>query len=149
MRTHESRFWTAVATGKRDIMKALSAACLISLSGLMLGTGCDTDSATSAVSISPSSATMEVGQSREFVASGGYTYTWSLQDNAIGTLSSRTGDRVTYTALSAPSNGTQVITVTSTIPGSSSGSTSTGSSTTNTVTTAAYQVTAEAIVNFK
>ena len=113
-------------------------------------TGCDTNSATSEVSISPSAVTLQAGQSQEFVASGGYTYSWSLPSPSIGSLSGSSGDRVTYTAPSTiPTNGTQTITVISTIPGTSSGSTTTATNgTATTTTTAGYQVTGQATVNF-
>ena len=143
MNTHVSRSWTAVVT---SVAMVAVSCCLIGLSGLFLGTGCDTDSATSEVTIHPDSVTLHAGQSQEFVATGGYTYSWSLKDEAIGSLSVHTGDRVIYNAISAPSNGTQVITVTSTIPGTSAGSSSTTAS--NTTTTTGYQVTAQAIVTF-
>lgn len=99
-----------------------------------IATGCDTQSSTAKVSIEPSSVRMATGQSQEFVASGGYDYTWDLQDESLGILSSRSGNRVTYTALGV--GAVQVITVTSTIEGASTGTTNSPD----------YQMSAEAFV---
>ena len=97
---------------------SLSAACALLI-------GCDSDSATSKVSISPSSVTVEKGNSIEFTASGGYEYTWSLAEDsagasAYGILSNRTGQKTTYTSLRNASSDpvVRVLTVTSTIEGS-------------------------------
>lgn len=120
------------------------AALLGCLAGSLVWVGCDTDSATSDITISPSSVAMSAGKSQEFVASGGYSYKWELQNSGVGYLSSLTGDRVVYTAPStASSNSTQVIQVTAFIEGTSSGSGSTN------VTSSSYSETAEAIVTFK
>jgi hypothetical protein len=100
--------------------------CGAGLIALALGlgwVGCETQSATSKVTIDPSSATVSAGQSITFTASGGYNYTWSLSDHTLGTLSTTTGDSTTYTSLydPGPSNSAvQVLTVASSIAGSSS-----------------------------
>ena len=66
------------------------------------------------ITISPTSATLNVGESQRFVASAGQGYTegtygWSLSDPQIGSLDVKSGDRVVYTC-AVP--GTQWITVT-------------------------------------
>lgn len=85
-------------------------------------TGCDDDSASSRITVTPASATIEKGQSIEFEASGGYQYTWSLDEDTAGAepyarLSSRKGSRITYTSLrdGAGADEVRVLTVTSTI----------------------------------
>ena len=62
---------------------------------LVLLVGCE-ESEQSPISISPSSATLQSGQSWEFAASGGSDYTWSLRYEDTGTLSTRTGPRVRF-----------------------------------------------------
>lgn len=86
-------------------------------------TGCDTESATANnLSVSPSSATVNEGESVTFEVSGGYDYSWSMSEPTWGSLSSQTGSRTTYTSSYAPDTNTtsyQVLTVVSTIEGSS------------------------------
>jgi hypothetical protein len=109
---------------------------------LMVGTGCETDSAHDRLRLSPESAVLSKGQSQEFVVSGGYTYTWSLASPEHGRLSARTGDRTVYTSTYTPATNAvtqRVMTVTSTIEGSAASSTN----------AAAYSVSAEAIVTHK
>ena len=82
--------------------------------------GCETQSATAPIDVSPASATLTVGQSQEFVATGCFDYNWSLSDSSIGTLSDTSGNRVTYTDTASPATNsvlTQVITVVSSLPG--------------------------------
>ena len=113
--------------------------CCTGLVAVVLGlvwAGCESDSATTRIAIAPPSATISVGQSITFTASGGYDYAWSLSDSTLGTLSTTTGDATTYTSIHdpGPSNSVvQVLTVTSSIPGSS-----TSNSTPNEWTAEAY-----------
>lgn len=106
--------------------------------GIFMGTGCDTDSANSSITVSPSTTTLSPGESTEFTASGGYDYTWSLSpDDGSGTLDATKGSTVIYTCLATNIGTTpKKVIVTSTIEGSSS--TSTTLSGTNTVTTSGY-----------
>lgn len=120
----------------RRLGTALASTMLVS--GLFLGTGCDTDSASSEVGVTPSSVVLNKGQSAEFTASTGYEYTWSLDpDDGSGRLSTLKGPTVTYTCL-ATNIGTspKKVVVTSTIQGSSTGSAAT---TSNGTPTTAYQ----------
>jgi len=81
-----------------------------------------TSPTTSKVKISPDSVTLEYGDSQVFTASGGYEYTWSLEDDSLGTLSTRSGPKTTYTSLYNPDDSTvktQVLTVDSTVGGGS------------------------------
>jgi len=100
-------------------------------------TGCDSDSSSSRITVTPASATISEGQSIEFVASGGYEYTWSLTEYSSGAepygrLSSKTGSRVTYTSLRNGSGAAEVrvLTVTSTIEGADATNSSPGEWTT-------------------
>jgi plastocyanin len=92
--------------------------------------GCEVDSATETVTISPSSVTVRKGQTVQFTASGGYEYQWALSDT-YGTLSATRGQTVTYTCLynAVETNKTVegTLTVTSVIPGDSAGTNSTSS----------------------
>lgn len=110
----------------------------------LLQTGCEVDSATeNNVSISPSSARLDVGESATFTASGGFDYEWSLADGkeTWGTLSTRRGPTTTYTSRHTPATNAQddvqVLTVTSFIQGQSSVSGTNGT---------AYAQTAEAFI---
>jgi len=109
-------------------------------------TGCETESASkNSVSISPSSATLENGQSVQFTATGGYEYSWSLETGTYGTLATRTGTTTVYTSAYEPDTSTnststtvtsvveEVLTVTSTISGLAS-------------TNATYEMTATAYI---
>ena len=113
---------------------SIIAVCGILIAGAFLYVGCETGSGTEQIQVSPSTATLHYGQSVQLTASGGYSYTWSLQSSTsgstvLGTLSSSTGPSVVYTsAINPGSNGvTDVVTVTSVIPGDSSGTNSTSS----------------------
>lgn len=112
-------------------MTALMAAAGIALAGLasLFTTGCESDSADSQVTITPGGATIHSGESVSFTAAGGYDYTWSLSDPSLGTLNTRTGPTVIYTASSASSSSgsVQTLTVVSTIEGAASENTSTNS----------------------
>ena len=79
---------------------ALSAAALVAC---VFTIACETESAGGggAISISPSEATLGIGQSITLKARGAETYAWSLEStNEIGRLSNNTGSTTTYTALS-------------------------------------------------
>ncbi len=92
---------------KRIATLLFSATMLLTMLGLV---GCETESSSqAAITITPSSVTLGVGASQEFVASGWTDYTWSLSNNSAGTLSTKTGDSTIYTAVST-SNITQVLT---------------------------------------
>jgi plastocyanin len=118
---------------------------------LLLPTGCEVDSASEQVLISPESATVDPGDQVQFTAASGYEYTWSLSgDDSLGYLSNKTGQHTTYVATAAPiSNSlTRTLTVQSRIPNSGSGSTTTtttdGTNTTTTTTSLPEEWTAEA-----
>lgn len=105
-------------------------------------TGCETQSATTNVTVEPSAATIRAGESITFTASGGYSYMWSLETSVYGTLSTTSGDTTTYTSIYSPpsstdTNGvttitpvTQVLTVRSFIENSSSSNSTPGEWTT-------------------
>lgn len=118
----------------------------VAITALLFITGCDTESAsTNNVSISPSSASMQEGESVTFTASGGYTYSWSLSEPEWGVLSTTDGNTTTYTSIYSPeTNATayQVLTLTSTIEGSST----TSDSSTSTNSTSSYGMTAEVYI---
>lgn len=86
-------------------------------------TGCEIESASShGVSITPSSVGIREGETVEFTASGGYEYTWSLDEASWGLLSDKTGSKTIYTSRHNPGTNTlavRVLTVTSTIDGGS------------------------------
>lgn len=129
----------------RRLAPALASAVLVA--GLFLGTGCDTDSASSAVDVSPSSVVLSQGESATFTASGGYEYTWSLDPNdGSGRLSTFKGPTVTYTCLTTNTSSPKKVVVTSTIEGSSTGSSVSNGS--NTVTTTAYEQQGYAVVYY-
>ena len=94
-------------------------------------TGCETESVSDQqIRISPESAQIRINQSIELIASGGFNYTWSLSNEGIGVLSTRTGARTVYTSRISPVSSatnitTQVITVTSTLTTAGGGSTNT------------------------
>jgi hypothetical protein len=120
----------------RRLSLALAPTFLIA--GLFLGMGCDTDSASSAIDVSPSSVVLEKGESANFTASGGYEYTWSLDpDDGSGRLSTLTGPTVTYTCLNTNGVTPKKVVVTSTIEGTSTSSSS-GTTSNGTTTTSAY-----------
>ena len=84
-------------------------------------TACETEPASTRVEVTPSSATIREGQSIEFTAHRGYEYTWDLENEGWGVLSTRTGSRTVYTSYYTPASNTtdavQLLTVTSTLPG--------------------------------
>ena len=67
------------------------------------------------IGVAPKSVSLTLNDSQEFVASGGLTYTWSLEgaedDARWAFLSATTGDRVTYTSVKEPDDNTPVIRV--------------------------------------
>ena len=123
---------------------------LIAAATLLLP-GCETDSVSkNDLTITPSSIGLHNGDSTVFTASGGFDYTWSLQNPSWGALSDLTGPTTRYTDRYDPgSNGNasavQTLTVTSTIQGANSspneGSSSNATSaTTNALSTATAQI---------
>jgi hypothetical protein len=116
-----------------NTLYALMTVCAL-LGGAMLWNGCETESVSDQkVTISPSFERLAINQVLELIASGGFEYTWSLEDETIGTLSTRTGPRTVYTARVNPGTNAaataislQTVTVTSTV--SSGGSTNSVSS---------------------
>jgi hypothetical protein len=103
---------------------ARCAALLASAGALLIGyvfTGCEAEPANSGIEIYPASVTLATGEAQEFQVSGGYDYEWSLKDESLGTLNTRTGPRVIYTNRGAGSNTVQEITVTSWIEGTGGG----------------------------
>ena len=92
--------------------------------------GCDVDSADQRILITPSDVTLAPQQSVEFVASGGYEYTWSLSRPQWGSLSTTVGDRTIYTSLvsiDAGLDNIQVLTATSRLTETSGGGTNAAS----------------------
>jgi hypothetical protein len=95
----------------------------------LLFIGCEAEStADLQLDLIPRSATLSHGESVVFTVYGGFDYRWSLSDDTIGKLNTRTGNQVIYTDTSTNS-GTQFLTVQSYIIGAS------GSSPTNIVAT--------------
>ena len=95
--------------------------CLFLLAAVIItAPGCEdieAKPATAQVRITPDSASLNVGQSQLFTASGGYEYTWSLEQDSWGTLSARSGSETIYTSTYDPGTNTsspQELTVTST-----------------------------------
>ena len=78
-------------------------------------TGCEVESASRKIEIHPDSATIKYGETLTLSALNGYVYEWSLSDNTLGTLNTRSGIQVTYTSLTDPASPVlQIITVSST-----------------------------------
>jgi hypothetical protein len=93
--------------------------------------GCETESASeNNVRITPAAAIVLIGQAIELIASGGFEYDWTLENEEWGTLSARKGNRVIYTSNFDPGADTyisrQVVTVSSTLGTDSSGSNTLG-----------------------
>ncbi|NQU41001.1 MAG: hypothetical protein HQ523_13705 [Lentisphaerae bacterium] len=110
------------------------------VAGLCL-VGCETESGTqNNVRITPAAAAILLGQTIELIASGGFEYDWTLEQESWGTLSTRKGSRVLYTSTQDPGasafTAQQIVTVTSTLATESSD----GSN------TLGYVQTAEAII---
>lgn len=88
--------------------------------------GCEKEAVNNPVRIEPSEISVHKGDSVEFVATGGYEYSWWLEHEEWGTLSTRKGPRVVYKALYEPEDQVevQILYVRSTIKGDTvSGST--------------------------
>ena len=122
--------------------KLITVACFCLFgAATLLQTGCETESVSNNdLTITPSSIGLRNGDTAVFTASGGFDYSWSLQNPSWGTLSALTGPTTTYTDRYVPgSNGNasavQVLTVTSSIQGANSSGTG-GSSSSNDTTTA-------------
>lgn len=110
---------------KQCILSTLLAGAFAGI-GAMVWSGCEADSASQAVTITPQSVVVKKGQSVQFQASGGYDYKWSLSPNdGSGILNTKVGSTVIYTCI-ATNIGTypKQIKVVSTIEGTSSGGTS-------------------------
>ena len=94
----------------------------------LLIVGCETRSASEKIIVTPSEVPIVKFETVQFTASNGSDYHWSLENEAWGILSSRTGSQVTYTSIHSASSDSgsvlQVLTVTSVIPGSSDGGSS-------------------------
>lgn len=75
---------------------AAAVACLLILVAI---TGCETQSASTTINITPAAATVRKGESVTFTASGGYDYQWTLADYTLGRLSNNRGTSVTYTGI--------------------------------------------------
>jgi len=104
-------------------------ACMAAGCFAFLLNGCETSPAQEAPEITPSAATVRIGEAVEFRASGGYEYEWSLQNETLGRLDTRRGNKVVYRSMYNPTTSNsalQILTVSSTITGSS-GSTNTDS----------------------
>ena len=89
---------------------------------------CETESTGGggALTVSPASATVAVGQSITLKASGGDVYSWDIvysSSNHIGILSANSGPSVVYSAISGPGEEV-VVRVTSSVGSSSSSSSS-------------------------
>lgn len=89
---------------------------LITAAGLLLA-GCEVDSASSTVEISPDAAYLNSKyQAVTLTAVGGYECTWSLATDAWGYLNTRKGSQVVYTSVYQPtgeSPAIQIVTVAS------------------------------------
>ena len=105
---------------KISILSVLAAACLL------FAAGCETDSTTNTLTIEPGSASLEKFESMTFTVSGGYDYTWSIEDDtssgtAWAQLSTRRGASTRYRSVHDPTSATvRVLTVISVIPGDTS-----------------------------
>lgn len=99
---------------------------LLALAGILVWSGCEADTATQTVVISPESVVVKLGQTVKFSASGGYDYRWNLDPNdGSGALNTSFGNSVLYTCLTTNGSTPKRIEVVSTIEGSSSGTTNT------------------------
>lgn len=108
--------------------RALFLSMLLACAGILTWSGCETDSSSETVVISPQSVVVKRGQTVTFTASGGYDYRWSLDpDDGSGALNAFYGNSVIYTCLATNGTAPKKIVVESTIEGSSSGTTNTPS----------------------
>lgn len=93
---------------KTLITRLSTAAFLVAL---LMQISCENESAAvNNVRITPSSITLSKGQSVELTATGGYIYTWELEDDdtSWGRLSTRNGDKTVYTSLQNATTNTTV-----------------------------------------
>ncbi|MDA0577069.1 MAG: hypothetical protein O3B24_03110 [Verrucomicrobia bacterium] len=125
----------------------LPCVALLVLGAVVLQTGCETQSSEdNGVRVEPHAIGLQVNQSQEFTASGGFNYTWKLSDASLGTLTRKDGPITTYISrFDASSNSTAVVqhlTVTSTL---GSGRTTTDGSNTTT-SSSGFVDTAEAVI---
>jgi hypothetical protein len=115
--------------------------CSLVVLSPLLFLGCEVaSSADTQLNLNPRSVTLKYKESQPFTVSGGYDYRWTLQNETLGKLDKRTGDRVFYTSLTT--NTTQLLTVESYI-NDASGNNSTNISDSN----AAVGVTASAVIS--
>jgi hypothetical protein len=92
----------------------------VSVCVLILLNGCETTPASEKPVITPSTAVVKFGSSVEFNVSGGFEYTWSLQDETLGRLDTLNGSRVVYRSMYEPgvsNSALQILTVSSTLSG--------------------------------
>ena len=90
--------------------------------------GCEISGSQDDLTVTPSTIALSAGQSQAFTVSGGNTYTWYMGNNrdneilGLGSLSSTSGSRVTYTAPFGIFQSTGVVlNVVSAIPGTTRG----------------------------
>ena len=78
---------------------------LLAALGLLVSCENEKSASDSMLEVSPSSARLRRGQTVLLRASGGDNYIWEVQNPELGSLSSRSGSAVVYTALNClPSN---------------------------------------------
>lgn len=123
-------------------------ACVAVLVALALHTGCETQSAeANTVRIEPQAVGLRNGQSQEFRASGGFSYTWSLSNPSMGVLTTTEGETTVYISRTEPAvnagSSVQTLTVTSTLGQSS---TLTDTSTNGTTLVSGFTDTAHAVI---
>ena len=78
---------------------------LISFVAAVLMTGCEVTSDKKQVEINPGSAALRKGEAVTLLASGGADYSWKLETESMGFLSSRSGAAVQYTSRFTPASG--------------------------------------------
>lgn len=81
-------------------------AVLVFSTAILFFLGCEIDSADHKISILPGQSTIYLGQTITLRAEGGYFYTWELEHENWGLLSSRRGDSVTYQSRFTPAAST-------------------------------------------
>ena len=83
----------------KRVHAAWFSAVLAAMAAVVGIVGCETESASGRViTISPSYARLEKGNSLTLTASGGWDYRWLLETPTAGYLNKTTGSQVTYTA---------------------------------------------------
>lgn len=124
------------------------------LSAVVLNSGCETQSAEdNTLRVEPQATGIRENQSVNFTASGGFSYTWSLSDETLGLLTTRTGPNTTYISRYAGDGTTgqttrvQTLTVTSQVGPSDTTPSSTNSTDTGTDSgSSGFTDTAEAVI---